>query len=153
MSDTLDLLDGIAALLAAAVPDAAWNPNDPYTDGQVGIFDMLMPTTPDEVLVVTWVPQAEDPADPTGSGLLQVRARGAKNAPRRPLDILDAASTALLGATHIPLNGTGLEIIQVTSRVRVPMGMDESKRWDWSDNYTCDVAYTPTILRPAGGWD
>lgn len=152
MSDSLDLIDAVAQILAANIPAAAYNPAGTYTAGQVGIFDMLMPASPDEVIVLTWVPQSEDPADPSGTGMLQIRARGAANRPRRPVEILDAASVPFLGATHIPLNETGLEIIQVTSRVRVPMGMDDSKRWDWSDNYTLDVSYTPTVLRPFGGW-
>lgn len=153
MSDSLDLIDGVAVLIAANVPGAAWNPDGVYTAGQVGIFDMLEPASPDEVIVLTWVPQKQNPADASGSGLMQIRVRGAGNQPRRPLEILDAISAVLLGATHVVFGTTGAAIDQVRDCVRVPMGMDESKRWDWSDNYTLDVSYTPTLLRPAGGWD
>lgn len=153
MSDSLDLIDGIAAMIAASVPDAAWNADGVYQTGEVGIFDMLMPTTPDEVIVLTWVPQTQNPAEPTGTGLLQVRARGAANRSRRPIEILDAVSDVLLGAKHIPIGVTGAEIDQVRDCVRAPMGMDDSKRWDWTDNYTLDMSYTPTTLRPAAGWD
>lgn len=152
-SDSLDLIDGFAAILVANVPGAAYHLDTPYVAGELGIFNMLLPASPDECITLTWVPQSENPADPSGTGLLQVRARGAANKPRRPVEILDQVGSAFLGATHIPIGDSGLEIIQVTSRVRVPMGMDDSKRWDWSDNYTLDVYYTPTLLRPAAGWD
>ena len=152
-SDSLDLIDGIAALLVDVVPGSAWNPSGVYTAGQVGIFDMLQPATPDECITLTWVPQSDDPSMPAGSGLMQIRSRGAANRPRRPVQILDQASVPLLGATHIPIGTSGLEIVEVTSRVRVPMGMDDSKRWDWCDNYTFTVDYTPTALRPVqGAW-
>lgn len=151
-SDSLDLIDGLAALILPYVPGAAWNAEGVYTAGQVGIFDMLMPAAPDECIVLTWVPQTENPSMPLGTGLFQIRARGAANRPRRPVQILDQAAVPLLGALSIPIGDTGLTIVEVTSRVRVPMGMDDSKRWEWTDNYTLTVAYTPTELRPAGGF-
>jgi hypothetical protein len=151
--DSLDLIDAIATLIAANVPLTAWNPDGVYTAGQIGIFSMLQPPTPDEVITLTWVPQSESVADPMGSGLLQVRARGAANKPRRPLSILGPIRTLLLGVTHLPFGDNGAEIIQQTGFVRAPLGMDDSKRWDWTDNYTLDVSYTPTPLRPAAGWD
>ncbi|MGN6200020.1 hypothetical protein [Humibacter sp.] len=153
MTDSLDLIDGIATLIAANVPGAAYNPDGVYTAGQVGIFNMLLPATPDEVIVLTWVPQTQNPAEPSGTGLFQVRARGAANRPRRPIEILDQVADVLLGATHIPIGSTGAAIDQVRECVRAPMGMDDLKRWDWTDNYTLDMSYTPTVNRPAGGWD
>ena len=150
MSDSLDLLDGVAALIVANVPGTAYNPAGTYTAGQVGIFNMLMPTAPDEAIALTWVPQVEHPSMPQGVGLLQVRCRGAANVPRRPVELLDQISTLFLGRMAIHLTPT-LQIMQVRERVRAPLGMDESKRWDWTDNYTLDVAYTPTTARPAGG--
>lgn len=150
MTDSLDLIDSISLLIAANVPGAAYTPDGVYTADQVGIFNMLLPESPDECITVTWVPLTDNPSMPQGTGHLQIRARGAANQPRRPVEILDQASVPLLGATNLPLSATAT-IMQVTSRIRVPMGMDQNNRWDWSDNYTLDVAYTPTALRPAGG--
>lgn len=150
MTDSLDLLDGVAALIVAGVAGTAYNTAGTYTTGQVGIFNMLMPATPDEVITLTWVPQVENPSLPQGSGLLQIRCRGAANKPRRPVEILDQISALFLGKMTIPLTST-LQIMQVRDRVRAPLGMDDSKRWDWTDNYTLDVAYTPTVARPDGG--
>lgn len=150
MTDSLDLLDAISNIIVSGVPGTAFNTSGTYTTGQVGIFHMLMPSTPDEVIVLTWVPQVEDPSLPQGVGLLQVRCRGAANKPRRPLELLDQVSAIFLGRMTIPLSAT-VQIMQVRDRVRAPLGMDDSKRWDWTDNYTLDVAYTPTVGRPAGG--
>lgn len=150
MTDTLDLLDGVAAYIVSGVPGTAFNTSGTYPAGVTGIFTMLMPSTPDEVIVLTWVPQVEHPSMPQGSGLMQVRCRGAANAPRRPIELLDQISALFLGRMTIPLTPT-VQIMQVRDRVRAPLGMDESKRWDWTDNYTLDVAHTPTPARPAGG--
>lgn len=150
MTDTLDLLDGVSAYMVSGVPGLAFNTSGTYPTGVTGIFHMLMPATPDEVVVVTWVPQADDPSLPQGAGLLQIRCRGAANKPRRPVEILDQIAALFLGRKTIPLTAT-LQIMQVRSRVRASLGMDDSKRWDWTDNYTLDVAYTPTVVRPDGG--
>lgn len=148
--DDLAIIDGIAALIVANVPGTAYNPDAVYTSGQVGIFNMLLPESPDECIVLTWVPQVDHPSMPLGSGVLQIRVRGAKGQPRRPIELLGPIANLLIGATQLPIT-TDLTIIQVHGRVRAPHGMDESKRWGWSDNYTLDVSYTPTALRPAGG--
>ncbi|OZB88838.1 MAG: hypothetical protein B7X41_06060 [Microbacterium sp. 14-71-5] len=150
MTDTLDLLDGVSAYVVSGVPGLAFNASGTYPAGVTGIFHMLMPATPDEVVVLTWVPQVEHPSMPQGSGLLQVRCRGAANKPRRPVELLDQIAVLFLGKLTIPLTLT-LQIMQVRDRVRAPLGMDDSKRWDWTDNYTLDVAYTPTVARPDGG--
>lgn len=150
MTDTLDLLDGVSAYIVSGVPGTAFNASGTYPTGVTGIFHMLMPPTPDEVIVVTWVPQVEHPSMPQGSGLLQVRCRGAANKPRRPIELLDKISDLFLGKLTIPLSAT-VQIMQVRDRVRAPLGMDDSKRWDWTDNYTLDVAWTPTAARPASG--
>lgn len=150
MTDTLDLLDGVSAYIVSGVPGLAFNPSGTYPTGVTGIFHMLMPPTPDEVIVITWVPQVEHPSMPQGVGLLQVRCRGAANVPRRPVELLDQISTLFLGRMAIHLTAT-VQIMQVRDRVRASLGMDESKRWEWTDNYTLDVAYTPTAARPAGG--
>ncbi|MGN8024695.1 phage tail terminator protein [Microbacterium sp. 22242] len=150
MTDTLDLLDGVSAHMVSGVPGLAFNASGTYPTGVTGIFHMLMPATPDEVVVVTWVPQTEDPSLPQGVGVLQIRCRGAVNKPRRPIELLDQIAVLFLGKMTIPLTST-LQIMQVRDRVRASLGMDESKRWDWTDNYTLDVAYTPTAARPDGG--
>lgn len=150
MTDSLDLLDGVSNFIVSGTSGIAFNTSGTYTAGQVGIFHMLMPATPDEVIVLTWVPQVEHPSLPQGAGLLQIRCRGAANKPRRPLELLDQVAALFLGKMTIPLTAT-LQIMQVRDRVRAPLGMDDLKRWDWTDNYTLDVAYTPTVARPAGG--
>ncbi|MBS0231724.1 MAG: hypothetical protein JSS52_11285 [Proteobacteria bacterium] len=150
MTDTLELLDGVSTYIASGVNGVAFNASGTYPAGVTGIFHMLMPPTPDEVVVVTWVPQVEHPSLPQGVGLLQVRCRGGANRPRRPVELLDQISDLFLGKMTIPLSA-GVQIMQVRDRVRASLGMDDSKRWDWTDNYTLDVAYTPTVARPAGG--
>lgn len=150
MTDTLDLLDGVSAYIVSGVPGTAFNASGTYPAGVTGIFRMLMPATPDQVIVLTWVPQVEHPSLPQGSGLLQVRCRGEQNKPNNPIELLDKIGVLFVGKMTIPLSAT-VQIMQVRDRVRAPLGMDDSKRWDWTDNYTLDVAYTPTAARPAGG--
>lgn len=149
-TDSFDILDGVSNLIAQNIPGTAYNPAGTYTAGQVGVFTMLMPASPDACITLTWVPQVEHPSMPQGSGLLQVRCRGGQNNPRQPVGLLDQIGALFLGRLTILLSAT-VQIMQVRDRVRAPLGMDDLKRWDWTDNYTLDVAYTPTPGRPPGG--
>ncbi len=150
MGTTTDLLNGIAAKIAAEVtPTIVWNPNAVYTAGQTGVFMKFMPTTPDRVVVLTAVNQGNDLTMPTGQQMVQVRGRSLPNRPTDVDDLLDSIMDVLHGATNL-IFGT-VTVMQMNCKVSVPMGMDELKRWERVDQYYLDVATPPTALRPTSG--
>lgn len=152
MSDTLDVLTGFAAKIAAqATPTIVWDPNPlhVYMAGQTGIILKLVPVAPDRVIVLNLVPQGDHPSMPLGQSMLQVRARGLANDPTDVDALLDSVFTVLHGSTGLVFGA--LTVIQCNRRVRAPLGMDENKRFEAADQYYLDIDYPPTLNRPDGG--
>ena len=150
MGVTTDLLNGIAGKIAAeATPAIVWNPNAVYTASQTGIFMKFVPTAPDRVVVLTAVNQGDDISMPAGQVMVQVRGRGLPNRPTDVDDLLDSIFPILHGATDL-IFGT-VTVTQMNRKVRVPMGQDDSKRWELIDQYYLDVSTPPTVLRPTSG--
>lgn len=149
MSDTSDLLTGLAAMIAGAGLGITYNQNGIYTSGQTGILMKVMPSTPDRVVVLNAVSQGDHITLPQGQVMVQIRGRGL---PGQPLDVdtlLDSIKTILHGSTNLIFGG--VTVIQMNRQVRAPLGMDDSKRWETADQYYLDVATPPTALQPASG--
>ena len=152
MSTTADILDGLAAWLAANVtPTVVWNPSGAYTTSQTGIFRKVVPIAPDRILALTVVPQSDDPSMPLGRVMIQIRGRGLPNKPNDVDDLLDSVFDVLHGRTDLTFGAATL--IQINREIRAPMGQDDSKRWETADQYYTDVDYPPTVTRPErGSW-
>lgn len=151
MSVTTDLLTGVAVKIAAEVtPAVVWSPTGVYTTSQTGIMLKFTPDKPDRVVVLTAVNQGDDISMPLGQVMIQVKGRGLPNRPTDVDDLLDSIFTVLHGTTNLVFGS--VTVIQMNRKVRVPMGMDDSKRWELIDQYYLDVSTAPTILQPASGW-
>lgn len=149
MSDTTDLLTGIAQLIAAQVPAITFNPSGVYTTGQTGIFFKVMPPSPDRAVVLHAVNQGDSITDPFGQIMVQVLFRGAQGNPLDVDDLGDSVFDILHGTTGLIFGS--MTAVQMNRKVSVPMGMDDLKRWSRADQYYSDVAFPPTVNRPAGG--
>lgn len=133
MGFTADLAVGVAVLLDAAAV-AAWTPSAPYADDTVGIFLAGMPQHPAAVLVLSTYALADDPTYADSEVGLQVRTRSPGRDPRPGDDLADAAFAALQGLDHVVLS-TGVVVVTCTRISALPMGEDQSGRWERADNY------------------
>lgn len=151
MSATSDLLAGIAQMIAGAGLGITFNAGGVYTAGQTGVFMKIMPAAPDRVVTLAAVIQGDDVSMPLGQIMVQVRGRGLPNRPVDVDDLLDSIFGVLHGTTNLVFGS--VTVIQMNRRVSVPMGMDDSKRWERIDQYYLDVDFPATTNRPEqGSW-
>lgn len=151
MSETSDILDGAAQLIANAGAAVYHADGTPYADTDTGIFFKGMPDKPDRCLVLaTYTVQGESPAGTTATIGLQVRSRGLANPVTDVDDLADAAKNALQGATG--LTWGSVTVAQIRRMTMVPAGMDPLKRWERFDNFYLDVDLPHTPLRPDDTW-
>jgi hypothetical protein len=150
VSVTSDITNAIATLCAASDAGLTWHADGTaYTTGQTGIYKKRNPAGV-RSLAISIVPQGDDPSQPLGKVMIQLRARGRANAPADPDEILDACFVPLHGAIGILAGSCSL--IQLNRGLRVPMGQNDDGTWDLIDQYYSDVDYPPTTNRPDGGF-
>jgi hypothetical protein len=149
VSVTSDITAGIAVLAASSSAGLTWRADgSAYLTSETGIYRKRLPDGLRGV-AVTIVPQSDDPSQPLGRVMIQLKARGTKNRPSDPDDILDACFDVMHGSTDLAMGSCTL--IQLNRGVRVPMGDDTTGAWELIDQYYADVDYPPTALRPDGG--
>jgi hypothetical protein len=146
---TTDLLTGLAQRATTATIGPKWSPAGTYAASDIGIFLKIQPVAPDRCITLAAVDQGDDILLPFGQKMVQVRARGAANNPMDCDDILDSIKAVFHGSLDLTF-GTA-HVITMMRRLRVPMGMDESKRWDAVDQYYLDVDSPATALQPTYG--
>jgi hypothetical protein len=144
-----DLTSGLADLIVSEADPGmglAWSPTADYTTNQVGIFDTVVPSAPDKILVLTVSGLGDDAVYADSDYNLQVRARGA-TPDVRPVRELVAGTVAdiLLGRFPVTL-ANGIVVPTVVRRYGAPMGVDAANRAEWSDNYLLG-AYRPAAHR------
>jgi hypothetical protein len=143
MSWTATLVHGLAEYLATNGV-AVYRPTGVYRDDETGIVLGTVPASPPRVVVLTPYPLSDD-VDQADSVLgLQVRVRGAGPDPREALDLVDAVFVELHGATHLDLAGALVHLAERTASL--PMGRDESGRYEHADTYQL-TAHRPTRHR------
>jgi hypothetical protein len=148
MGATRDLLNGLAGMIAAA-GFGVFNPNGVYASTDTGIIMLIMPGSPDRVIVLNAVSQGDNITIPLGQVMVQVRVRGLPNNPLDALDLSDSIFAILHGTKDLTFGS--VHVIQMNRKVNVPMGQDDVKRSEMVDQYYLDVDAPPTALRPAGG--
>lgn len=150
MNPTAEILNEIAHLISTA-GIAKWSDMEPYKDSDTGIYLKTMPESPDRCIVLNLTAVTDDPTMPFGQMLLQVAARGGRGKPLDCDTLCDAAFDILHGLTG---HACGSSVIVQANRISsASMGTDDTKRWERADQYTLDVDYPPTILRPVrGAW-
>lgn len=148
MSATADLMVGLAGRIAAAGIATYRADGSPYTPSETGIYFNDMPPDPDRVVVLTAYSASSDQPEITlGERRIQVRTRGFSN------DVFDAdvLSDAIFDVLHGLANQTygSVHVVQVLRISAMTLGMDDpQRRWMRSDNYSVDLDYATTALRP-----
>jgi hypothetical protein len=143
MSWTATLAHGLAEHLAAA-GIGTYRPTGIYRDDETGIVIGAVPASPARLVVLTLYPLSDD-VDQADSVLgLQVRLRSATADPREVLDLVDALFDVLHGATHLHLGDVEVHLVRRTASV--PMGQDQSRRYEHADTYQL-TAHRPTRHR------
>ena len=148
MSNVIDVARGVAQVLAdAGVGD--WNSagNAPPTDqADPWIVFKEMPDVPDRCIVITCYVYAVMPGMAQDQFRVQIRCRGAAEDASDVDTIADAAFTTLHGLTYAQFGGVLVnQMLQASS---VPMGLDQNRRWERSDNYVIDGTSQSTANRP-----
>lgn len=150
MTVTADITNGIALLAVSSAAGLTWRSDGTaYAANETGIYRKRLPDGL-RGLAVTIVPQSDDPSQPLGRVMIQLKARGAKNKPTDPDDILDACFAVMHGVRGVTFGMC--TIVQLLRGVRVPMGDDATGSWELIDQYYADLDYPVTPLRPDGGY-
>lgn len=153
MSALVDLLEGIAGMIAAGVPGATYetDPATAFSPDQTAIVMMVMPETPDRVIAVNAVPMTDSPTLPHGVVMVQVACRGRAGSALDVNTLADAVCDVLHGTTNLTFGSVSVEQMNRTSSI--PMGQDDHTpaRFERVDKFYLDVAYPPTVNRPSNG--
>ncbi|MFC8495333.1 minor capsid protein [Streptomyces sp. NPDC057235] len=131
MTYTVDLLDGLARLLAAGGA-GVYRPDGAYMAGETAITIAALPPAPDRVVCLSAYPVTDSPVLTDTTTGIQVRTRAGPDP--REVDALD-------DHVHELLHGSGPHRfgavpVQLVYRVSAaPIGTDASGRWERSANY------------------
>ncbi|MEV4053038.1 minor capsid protein [Amycolatopsis sp. NPDC049688] len=136
MSFTGDLLDGYAALIAAAGIGTVRSDGSAYQASETAITFGAMPSEPDRAITLTAYPVRDDPSLSDSVVGLQVRTRGGSD----PHDV-EGLADALFDLLHHPQAHTvgAIRVVQALRNSGGPLGRDENNRWERSDNYYVTV--------------
>lgn len=147
MSFTTELLKGIARLLSdSGIGEWSEDPQHVYTGALPAIILKRVPADPDTVIVLSAYGDTDHEYLPMGDVSVQVRARGPRNSPTGPDDILDAVFDLLHNARYVPLVSGAPPVSRIHRKSSVPMGVDGNNRWESADNYKVACA-RPTTNR------
>lgn len=145
MSNDVDVMTGLAQLLDDAGV-GTYRPSGTYAADETAIVFVKMPAAPDRCICITAYTYANWPDEPEDQQRIQIRCRGARN------DMLDASR--LRGAVYDQVHGLtnrnfgSVHATQILQQSSVPMGVDDSDRNEFADNYTADVDVPATANRP-----
>jgi hypothetical protein len=127
--DTTAVVTAVNEILAAANV-GKWQPAGPaYLAAEIGIFYGPIGAAPDRAIGVTCYTQTDDVETDRKDRYVQVRCRGAKNAPNGADLIADACFAALHGLyqTH--------GFARITRTSTAPLGADTNARQERTENY------------------
>jgi hypothetical protein len=140
MSITRDLLVGLATELSAA--GVLTYANDSTTQ----IFLKQLPTSPDRCLAITSYATSDEAKITLSSMRIQFWFRGTPNDSVDVDDLADAAFNVLQGMENRTYGS--VHLVQCNRVSSSPLGLDENKRAERSDNYEVDVDVPVTAGRP-----
>lgn len=135
------LAEGVAQRLATdcdPLLNIAWQPAGKYSTGQRGIYmGPKIPTSPDEVIILSPRQLSADPTQPDATYALQARYRGTTD-PRTAWALASAVRDVLLGNFPTVLPGD-FTVKTVTFAGGTALAADSAERAQWSDNYLFGV--------------
>lgn len=153
MSAERDLLKGIGELLGNAGIGITYRDPDGddsiYASTETGVFFGHMPEAPDRVVILNWIPAADNIVLPWGTGMIQV---GLRSVPDDTLDLIDLSSDVkgiLHGLTNTQFGQAFL--VQMNRISSIAMGDDDSDRDQLADHYLLDVNFPGTANIPEDG--
>ncbi|PRA13357.1 hypothetical protein CQ010_01540 [Arthrobacter sp. MYb211] len=136
MSFTVELLKGIARMLADnSIGEWSDDPQFVYTGALPAITLKRVPADPDVAIVLSAYGGPDHEYLPMGDVNVQIRVRGARNAPTGPEETLDAIFDLLHNARYVALVPGIAPVSRIHRKSTVPMGVDGNNRWEVADNY------------------
>lgn len=133
MSETRDLLTGLRSEVAAG-------------GLATSVFYKGLPTAPDRAIALTPYSTDDEATVATGRFRVQFWFRGSVNQALDCDDDADAVFNILHGLTDRQYGS--VHLVQCFRVSSVPLGIDESKRTQRSDNYELYVDFPTTAARP-----
>lgn len=146
MSNDVDVMTGLAQLLDA-LGVATYNPTGHYGASDTAIVFKSMTADPDRVVCLTAYTYANMPDWAVDQIRVQIRCRGARTNNTDADVLAGAVYDQLHGRSNFDLGAVHVD--QMLQQSSVPMGIDDSDRWERADNYTLDVSVPATLIRPA----
>lgn len=141
---TTDILTGLAALFNTNSV-GVYQPTGAYADSDWAIILDLLPASPDNAIALRGYILTADPY-PTASGIVgvQFQTRATTRAADRDKQdeiytLLHARENTVFGSVHVAL---------MSWKSAVPLGQDDTLRWESTSNYNLMVDYPPTSNRP-----
>lgn len=144
MSITRDLLVGLAGELATA--GVGSYTGSPVVNPNTGIFFKALPTLPDRCIALTVYSSSDEAKVSLSHVRVQLWFRGKVNDSVDVDDLADAAFNVLQGLEDRYYGS--VHLVQALRVSSVPMGVDDSKRAERSDNYQIDLDVPTTSGRP-----
>ncbi|MER7070968.1 minor capsid protein [Terrabacter sp. NPDC000476] len=138
-----DLLEGLAQQLHDDGV-ATYRPDEPYLDEDTAITFGTMPDSPDRCVTLTAYPLSDAPREAKSLLGVQVRSRAGSYLEANELNV--AIFQSLHGLTGRQYDTCHL--VQLLRNSSVPMGEDDSQRWEHSANFHADINPPTTALRP-----
>lgn len=146
MSFTNDLLAGLAAQMETAGVALYREDFSSYAAGDTAVVLSLMPQSPDRCVALTAY-SAVDAVESSWSTIpVQFRFRGNVSDPTDVTNFADDVFQAIHGLTNLTFGSAHL--VQILRKSTVPLGQDDSRRWQRSDNYYADINAPTTARRP-----
>lgn len=150
MGTARDIITNLGVLLNSSGV-GVWDTTGAFQPTDTAVVAEAMPPTPDRAIVLTTFPLTQIAGSTTGRWILQVRTRGLPNEVLDCVDLTDQVKTVIDGLTNQLWGNT--TVSQVIFYSSIPMGVDDSVRFEHVTKYYVDLDEPPTPLRPAGGWD
>jgi len=146
VSETFDLLGGLAQALADAGVCDYRDDGSVYLSSETALVFALMPQAPDRVVCLTDYSLSDDAGNPWGQRRVQVRTRGLPDQPQDTWLLRDSVYDFLQSAAALTFGSvTVAQALRVSS---IPLGVDDNRRFEYADNYTFDVQLAPSLNRP-----
>lgn len=136
MSFTTDLLTGLAGHLDAHGIGTYRADGGAYLAGETAIVFAELPQTPDRAIALSDYPVTDDPSLSDSVIGVQIRCRGLAD-PNDVKTIADGVFDLLHGATAF--NVGAVRVVEALRNSGVPLGQDENRRWETSENYYLTV--------------
>jgi hypothetical protein len=131
VGSTSALTAGVAELLAANGV-GVWRPTGMYAAGELGIFDSIVPASPDRIITLTVYGADDDPTQADSTARMQLRTRGDRD-PRTSADLQDAAFDVLHNLPRQQIGG--ITVAGCWRRSASYLGADGNGRHSHTSNY------------------